>query len=268
MSGFQNIPIYIPILLRNMTHSQVIELPALYHSHHMRHLEDLPYWSSLAQTVGDPILELGCGTGRVLLHLAKAGFRTFGIDNSPSMLSYLKNILPLDLRPLPHIVLSDMSTFQLATRFPLILLPCNTLSTLSMSMRNKTMENVASHLEKGGCFSFSIPNPQILKQLPAQGESEVEDIIYHPSDGEPVQVSSSWERSSEKFTQRWHYDHLRPNGTVNRQTVEVVHWIVPTLKYISEIEGVGLKVEGIFGDFDHSIYLDRSPSFIIKAILP
>lgn len=242
--------------------------PAFYHSHHIRHLEDLPHWSGLAQSKGDPILELGCGTGRVLLHLAQAGYETIGIDKSRSMLSYLQQNLPKELKPLPKLVQSDMSAFRLAIRFPLILLPCNTLSTLSNSVRKKTIENVARHLVKGGCYSFSIPNPAALNRLPAYGESEVEEIFSHPSDGEPVQVSSAWERNSEEFILRWHYDHLLPDGKVKRYTVQVSHSILPIHMYMDEIHAAGLKVEEVYGDFDHSPYTNRSPSFILAAVLP
>ena len=58
--------------------------PQLYHAHHNRSLEDLPFWLELAAQAGDPILELGCGTGRVLIPLAQAGYHTIGLDNDPS----------------------------------------------------------------------------------------------------------------------------------------------------------------------------------------
>jgi len=51
--------------------------------------EDLDYWLELADEAGDPILELGCGTGRVLLNLARRGHAVTGLDNSPEMLARL-----------------------------------------------------------------------------------------------------------------------------------------------------------------------------------
>jgi len=52
--------------------------------------EDLDYWLDLAEEHGDPILELGCGTGRVLLNLARRGHAITGLDNSPDMLARLQ----------------------------------------------------------------------------------------------------------------------------------------------------------------------------------
>jgi SAM-dependent methyltransferase len=242
--------------------------PVLYHRHHTLNQGDLHFWHALALEQGDPILELGCGTGRVLVHLAWAGYRTFGLDLQPDMLSFLQNNLPEGLEHPPQVFLADMSAFKLATCFSLILLPCNTFSTLSASMRKKTLENIARHLKKGGRFTFSIPNPTVLLRMPVQGESEVEDIFAHPVDGEPVQVSSAWERTDEVFHLRWHYDHLHPNGIIQRHSVEVKHRIVSTDIYIKEIQAAGLSIESIYGDFDKSSYNNRSSSFILTSILP
>ena len=60
--------------------------PELIHAHHNRHLEDLPFWLDLAGETGDPLLELGCGTGRLLVPLGQAGHRVIGVDHDPAML--------------------------------------------------------------------------------------------------------------------------------------------------------------------------------------
>jgi SAM-dependent methyltransferase len=242
--------------------------PSLYHRHHSLNQDDLHFWRELAQEQGDPILELGCGTGRVLVHLARAGYRTFGLDIHPEMLSFLQKNLPEGLEHAPQVFLADMSAFKLATCFSLILLPCNTFSTLSGNMRKNTLDNVARHLKKGGQFTFSIPNPTVLLRLPVQGESELEDIFAHPEDGEPVQVSSAWERTDEVFHLRWHYDHLYPNGTIQRHSVEVSHRIIPTDIYMEEIQAAGLYIQSIYGDFDKSPYNHRSSSFILTSFHP
>ena len=60
------------------------ELPDLYDLEHAGFSDDVELYLRLAEVVGDPILELGCGTGRVLAPLAAAGHRITGIDRSPT----------------------------------------------------------------------------------------------------------------------------------------------------------------------------------------
>jgi SAM-dependent methyltransferase len=242
-------------------------LPELYHAHHTLDEEDLPFWMELAGTQGEPILELGCGTGRVLLRLASQGYQTYGIDHQMGMLSVLQRNLPNSLRYPPRVFQADMSTFRLAARFPLILLPCNTMSTLSSSQRYQTLKNISRHLAEGGLFAASIPNPAILAKLPEIGESEMEDIFYHPVDGEPVQVSSSWKRTPEKFILDWHYDHLLSDGTVERISMKTFHELHSVQAYSQQVLEAGLKVETSYGDFDRSPYNSQSPYFILIAIL-
>ena len=110
--------------------------PLLYHTHHQHVTEDLPFWQSLARWQGDPILELGCGTGRVLLPLAEAGHTVYGIDNAPNMLSFLRQRIPPELEDHIHLFEADMTHFSIDERFRLILLPCNTYSTFNTHRAN------------------------------------------------------------------------------------------------------------------------------------
>src|SRR5512139_2330905 len=116
--------------------------PQLYHAHHNRYLEDIPFWLELAAQHGDPVLELGCGTGRVLLPLVRAGHRVVGLDNDLSMLHFLRSHLDTTLQPAPEVFVADLAAFRLAVRFPLIILPCNTFSTLSAEIRRVALQCV------------------------------------------------------------------------------------------------------------------------------
>jgi SAM-dependent methyltransferase len=239
--------------------------PRLYHAHHSRHTEDLPFWLDLAQRQGGPILELGCGSGRVLLPLAEAGQRVYGLDNDPGMLGVLQEQLTPALRPAVTVWVGDLCAFRLAMAFRLVLLPCNTYSTLSAGQRQTTLACVRRHLQPGGVFAVSLPNPARLRRMPPRGEPEVEESFPHPLDGEPVQVSSAWERDDRYFTLRWHYDHLLPDGRVERLTAEVRHTLAPAKTYLQEVESAGLHVGQMLGDFDGQPYSPSSDNLIIIA---
>lgn len=239
------------------------DFPLLYQAHHSRDTEDLPFWQELAARQGSPLLELGCGTGRVLLPLAQAGYEVYGLDNDPAMLAVLRQNSPTGLYPKLHLIQSDMSAFHLEKHFALILLPCNTLSTLAQPARRAVLEHVAHHLRPGGLFAASLPNPALLRRLPAASDVELEDIFSHPVDGEPVQVSSAWVRQGDLFTLTWHYDHLLPDGRVERLSVWVQHHVAPAETYQAEVGAVGMELRGLYGGFDWSSYDEASSPYLI-----
>ena len=68
---------------------------------------------------------------------------------------------------------------------------------------------------------------------------EIEETFILPS-GDAVQVSSAWRRSAQNFTVTWHYDHLLPDGLVERLTAQAVHSLEPPEVYLAALEGAGL----------------------------
>jgi len=243
-------------------------LALLYHTHHSRHAEDLPLWLELAACQGDPILELGCGTGRVLLPLAQSGRRIVGLDLNAAMLAYLKNSLQPAAASRVSLLQADMVKFNLALRFALVIIPCNTFSMLSAAQRRSALGCILQHLQPGGLLAISLPNPAFLQNLPRRSRAEVEEHFPHPLDGEPVQVSSAWERSARHLTLTWHYDHLLPDGRVQRLSMQARHELASLEIYQEELQAAGLRFSAAFGDYDQSPLSPTSPLLILLANRP
>ena len=239
--------------------------PLLYHAHHNLHQEDIPFWLQIADERNGDILELGCGTGRVTIPLAQAGYKVYGLDNDLDMLMTLKDILPTPLHPQVNLILGDMTHFHIATKFSTILLPCNTLSTFPVNDQRNTIACVYHHLEMEGVFAVSLPNFELLASLPPRGESEIEETFSHPADGEPVQVSSEWFSEEDTFTFTWHYDHLIPDGNVTRTTVQTQHYLVPNQAYTVFLREAGFSKISIYGNYDLSPFSAKSPYLILLA---
>ena len=240
-------------------------LPVLYHAHHSRQEEDLSFWSDLASRQGDPILELGCGTGRILVPLLKAGNIIYGLDNDFGMLRFLRGSLPAELKSSVGVYQADMTAFHIKLAFSLIMIPCNTYSTLTSAARALVLEGARRHLLPIGIFAVSIPNPLFLRNLPASSETELEDDFLHPQTGDPVQVSSAWQRTAQQFRLKWYYDLLQPNGQVRRLQVETNHFLVQVSTYLSEFETAGLSVVDMLGDYDGSAFTEEAPFLILLA---
>lgn len=240
-------------------------LPELYHAHHSLEAEDLPFWLRLASESEGPILELGCGTGRVALRLAQAGHTVFGLDRDHAMLAFFREHTPDTEKDRVKVFQADFRCYRLAQRFTLVLLPCNTYSTLDAEARRAVLECAHKHLAPGGRLAVSMPNPVLLKRLPGRSEAELEVIFPHPVDGQPVQVSSGWRRHGQQLLVTWHYDHLQPNGEVRRSTVEVAQNLEDCQTYLNEMQQAGFETLQAFGDYDFSGYSHRSPNLILLA---
>ena len=237
----------------------------LYHLHHSQDVDDLPFWLQLAQAQDGPVLELGCGTGRVLHYLAQAGQKIFGIDHHENSLLFLRSQLPRAMHQLTQVVLADFTAFRLDMKFGLIIMPCNTLSTLTSSAQSNALICVRQHLRREGVFIACIPNPTLLAELPPEGDPTVETTFPHPLSGNPVQISSNWACTKEAVTFHWHYDHLLTDGRVTRSTVSTKHFRQSQQEIKMIFNECGLTIKALHGDYDQSTYDADSPYLVIMA---
>ncbi|MBV9000199.1 MAG: class I SAM-dependent methyltransferase [Solirubrobacterales bacterium] len=129
------------------------------------YVEDLPLWRSLAASYGDPVLDVGAGTGRVALDLARAGYRVTALDREPDLLSALNVRLGEDRRiaraisqPLVTTVVADARDFDLGEcRFPLVIVPMQTIQLLGgVDGRARFVRCAHRHLAPGGVLAVAI----------------------------------------------------------------------------------------------------------------
>ena len=116
---------------------------------------DLPLWEELAAAAdGGPVLDLGCGTGRVALHLARRGHEVVGLDVDPELIAVLGQRaagLPLET------VHADARDFRLEAEVALVLAPMQTLQLLDDAEdRLACLRCISAHLPPGGRFAAAI----------------------------------------------------------------------------------------------------------------
>jgi SAM-dependent methyltransferase len=239
--------------------------PLLYHTHHSQQSEDINFWLNLAASHGSPILELGCGTGRVLIRLAGAGHQVYGLDRDSDMLAFLQSNCPANVKLLIHLIQADMTAFHLNMGFKLIICPCNTLSTLFSNQRRSTLQCIHRHMHPSSLFGAALPNPHLLRELPTQTNPEIEEIFPHPVSGHPIQVSAAWKRRRRELSVDWYYDHLFPDGQIERTAIRIKHDLAQPEAYMRELERASLHIVEIFGDFDGSRFSKDSPHLILVA---
>ena len=115
---------------------------------------DLALWEEMAGEAGGPVLELGCGTGRVALHLARRGYPVVGVDLDPELVAALSERaggLPVQA------IAADARDFQLEADVSLALAPMQMLQLLpDAAERTACMSRVAAQLHPGGRLAAAI----------------------------------------------------------------------------------------------------------------
>ncbi|MSP61723.1 MAG: class I SAM-dependent methyltransferase [Myxococcales bacterium] len=153
---------------RRQLHEATVEHyqdPDLYDHEYRRRRADVNYYRSLAAATGRDVLELGSGSGRLLIPLLRDGARAVGLDYSQPMLHRCQD-RTLRLRPAVRaratLVRGDFRRFAFGRRFPLIVCPFNAM------MHLYTLDDVASflacvraHLTPDGLFAFDVQNPDL-----------------------------------------------------------------------------------------------------------
>jgi SAM-dependent methyltransferase len=117
---------------------------------------DLPLWEELASEAGGPILELGCGTGRVALHLARRGHEVTGLDVDPALVAALNERAGTDDLP-AHAELGDATDFSLGRSFPLVVAPMLLIQLLEgPAARRSCLRSIAGHLQQSGLAAIAV----------------------------------------------------------------------------------------------------------------
>lgn len=135
---------------------------------------DLEMWQALCRRSGDPILDVACGTGRVAIDLARAGFTVAGIDLSPAMIMRAREKLECEdeqVRGRANFHVADMADFQLNQLFGTIIVPCFSFHELTtLEGQESCLHALQRHLNDGGTLilTLGVWTPPELTSEPEQ----------------------------------------------------------------------------------------------------
>lgn len=170
-------------------------------------LDDLQFYNKWLPRIKDAkVLELGCGTGRLTIPLAKNGYNITGVDFTSSMLQKAKaktTKAGLNI----EFIEADMRTLSLSEKFDLIFIPFNSIHHL---YKNEDLFNtfkvVKHHLKDGGLFLLDCFNPNI--QYIVEGEKEtINTAEYTTDDGREILIKQKmrYENRTQINRIEWHY---------------------------------------------------------------
>ena len=225
---------------------------------------DLDFYKELALQSGSNALELGVGTARVAISLAKAGVIVVGIDNSVHMLKVAKEKLDNESEVIrAHVFLEkkDMKNFELNQSFPFVYIPASTFDhNITVEERRRTLDCVYNHLEKNGIFAFDLE-----QSPPSKPEKSWWIDRKEVDDGEMVVRSIFTRRNTAKrmLSLDLFYDVYKDGKLLERYHEYGEVAMISKNEIIPLLKENGFEVVGIYGDFDKSQYRKDSRKIVL-----
>lgn len=236
----------------------------------MRDLTDAPFYLELARECGGPVLEIGCGTGRVLLPIARAGIEIHGVDSSAAMLAVLKKNLDREeaaVRERVTLHTGDMREFRLGRKFPLVTIPFRPLQHMqTVADQIAALTTAAAHVAEGGTLAFDVFYPK-FEVLPLRIGEEILEAEWSPASEPGTTVRRYYRKDAvdkiqQNFTLTFIFRKYRGGQVVmeENETFKMSYYTYPHLRALFLLAGLEPMAE--YGSFAKTP-LDNSASEMI-----
>jgi cyclopropane fatty-acyl-phospholipid synthase-like methyltransferase len=227
--------------------------------------EDLDMYQNFAELCGGPILELACGSGRVLLPLARHGFEITGVDTSARMLEIAhKRVEEAGLASRCTLIQQDMRTLQTGHKFRLALVALGSFAHItSRKAQQQALAATRSQLVTGGTFIIDISNAD-ARYMEDLGGHVLHQGSWRHEDGTMlthfVSPAASPDRHLLELTH--FYDQHSQGGTLQRTTVTTHLYLFERGEMELLLEQAGFTVKDVYGDHALGPYQLESPRMI------
>lgn len=222
---------------------------------------EVEFYVDLAKANGNEALEVGCGTGRICIPMAKAGVAAIGLDISAGMLALCREKASL-AGPLPaaiELVQADMRHFDLGHTFPFIAMAYRTLMhLLTPDDQVKCLQCIRRHLAPGGLFACNLwmARPSaVAGQAAAAGVPPLELVGQHPVPGEPIVLfhyhSAQYDEFEQTITEQHRIQERDLRGHILRQQdLKLTRAWLTRREMEHLVYRCGFRVEAVYGSFD------------------
>jgi SAM-dependent methyltransferase len=228
------------------------------------HDYDVPFWLSLAECEGDPIVEWGAGTGRLAIPLAEAGFEVTGVELSERMAEKGRK-----KGGTVEWVRGDMRTAKLRRRYRLAVCAFNSfLCLLGVDDALGFLRNAQEHLEPGGLLGIEVSafSPEELAEEPGGPELH-HDFTRELPDGRLNRYSvSRYDAASQLLSMRLFYELYGASGELRDRRA---HDLAIRVRGRAELESMlrlaGFEVEAVYGGFEGEPFAAGSDHLVVLA---
>lgn len=232
--------------------------------------DDLNLYSALAEQYGGPIFDVGCGTGRVLLHLAQEGYEVAGVDTSQPMLERLESRLAALPHLRQHITYheADVLTYETDQRYQLTLLTYNALMHFhEQDQQLALLRRLRDLTADDGLLVIDLPNAGETFASQDSDAILLDHSFIDPETGHMVMLQSVsyLDRVTQLLRVQWIYDEILDDGTVKRTIAPHVlrYYFYPEMRLL--LMQAGFEVQAVYGDTDESPFEDGCERMIIYA---
>lgn len=232
--------------------------------------EDVEFFVQAAKESGGPVLELGCGTGRVLIPTARAGVEITGLEASELMLGICRARLekqPQEVRSKVQLANGPMQDFRLDRRFQLVTVPFRPFQhLLTVQDQLSCLRCVHAHLRDNGKLILDLFNPWIHRLISETGQEFGEEPEFAMPDGRRVirkHRTVARDLFNQTLDEELIFKVIHPNGTTERVVVPF------QMRYLYRFEAEhllarsGFEVEQIYADYEKTPYGTKYPGELI-----
>lgn len=239
-----------------------------YDIEHAQFSEDLDMYRNFAELCGGSILELACGSGRVLLPLACEGYTVTGVDTSASMLALARQRLQTTgAASRITLVQEDICALRLGQKFRMALIALGSFAhIISRKAQQQALAAVRAHLSPGGMFIIDISNAD-ARYMEGLSGHVLHQGTWRRDDSTLLSHFVSPASSSDKhLLELTHfYDSHSQGGTVQR-TIATMHlYLFERNEMELLLEQAGFVIKDVYGDYDLAPYQLDSPRMILVA---
>lgn len=231
--------------------------------------DDLLLYRGFAQRTGGPLLELACGTGRLLVPLAQAGYEITGVDISPALLAVARRkIEAAGLQQRVTLVKADMRDVRLDRRFRLALVAVNSfMHLLTTEDQLRALRCWREYLTPEGLLILDLFHPHPQDLLEADGRLVMDWQRKDPQTGATVikQSSRTLDLARQRLEVTFIYDEIFTDGRLRRT-------IAPfRMRYLHRFEVelllrlAGYELEQLYGSYELDPFRPDSERMIFVA---